>query len=225
MAFRANEEAQRGFEIAKEYLVHRNIHPDKRAESLDVLHDIVDRYGPVVDSYPSWHPMVSNHNDRQPETYPSPQCGYRGLDHSIYFRNAFITCPYDDGQKVFDSVNKLNQENFAVHNYNVAILNAEKLDAQLYIENATPILVTCEWGRSLSMDGMIPAALAIPLMLEQELSGWRWAECGETWESMRRYFLGAPHGARSSLFVNQDTAQTMKKIWNLLINTGMYGVY
>ena len=40
---------------------------------------------------------------------------------------------------------------------------------------------------------------------------------------MRGYFLGKPNGSRSSLFVNQETGQKMKKIWEALINTGMFG--
>jgi hypothetical protein len=40
---------------------------------------------------------------------------------------------------------------------------------------------------------------------------------------MQPYLLGAPHGSRSSLFVTQETGQTIKKVWNLLINTGMFG--
>jgi len=60
-------------------------------------------------------------------------------------------------------------------------------------------------------------------MLQKEVPCWEWATLGETWETMRPYFLGSPHGSRSSLFVNQETALTMKKIWHLLINTGMFG--
>lgn len=52
---------------------------------------------------------------------------------------------------------------------------------------------------------------------------WQTAEVAETWESMRSNFLGKPHGKRSSLFVNQETGQGIKKIWESLINTGMYG--
>ena len=32
-----------------------------------------------------------------------------------------------------------------------------------------------------------------------------------------------PHGSRSSLFVTQETGLTMKKVWIMLINTGMFG--
>ena len=70
---------------------------------------------------------------------------------------------------------------------------------------------------------MIPKSLAVPLLLEQELPCWRWSDVGETWETMLPYFLGRPHGRRSSLFVNRETGQVMKTIWSALINTGMFG--
>ena len=105
----------------------------------------------------------------------------------------------------------------------IASIAAERLDVQLYQPEATPILVRCDWVKPISYDGMIPASIAIPLMLLKEVPSWQWVEVGETWESMRPYFLGSPHGSRSSLFVNQETGLTIKKVWNLLINTGMFG--
>lgn len=40
---------------------------------------------------------------------------------------------------------------------------------------------------------------------------------------MRPYILGSPHGRRSSLFVNQESGQAMKKVWEALIASGMFG--
>ncbi len=220
MAFRADESKRSGVESVISYFTSRNIHMDKREQSKNKLFNIVDRYGPVVDAYPSWHPLVTNHNDQSPTTTPSNRCGYKGLDHTKYFLNAFITCPYHDGKDIIDSVANLPLNS-------VATIKAERLNVQFYASNANPILISCDWEKRLlekNMDmDMIPASLAIPLMLKKEVSCWEGAQLGETWETMRPYFLGAPHGSRSSLFVNQETATTMKKIWNLLINTGMFG--
>ena len=63
--------------------------------------------------------------------------------------------------------------------------------------------VRCQWEKPLLLDGMIPKSLAVPLLLEQGLPRWRWAEVGVTWETMLPHFLGVPHGRRSSLFVNR----------------------
>ena len=218
MAFRADEAARIGVEEVEAYLVPRARDADEaqRARSREALWDIIDELGPVVDSYPTWHPLVCNHDSRHPTTTPSEQCGYTGLDHTRFFAKGFITCPYGDGQDVLDSV-------AALPYHPIATISAEKLDVRLYNPNATPILVKCNWEKSLGMDGMIPLSIAMPLLLDKEIPCWQWAEVAETWESMRPYFLGRPHGSRSSLFVNQETGQAIKKIWNALIYTGMFG--
>ncbi len=216
MAFRADESAVRGFESVKNYYVSRDIEAHERERSENKLHEIVDKYGPVIEGYPSWHPLVTHHNDQYPATSPSDRCGYRGLDHTRYFANAFITCPYDDGQKVLDSVEAFPYNPFAT-------ITAERLDVQLYQSHANPILVRCDWNNPNFIGGMIPASIAVPLMLQKEVPCCEWSTYGETWETMRPYFLGSPHGSRSSLFVTQETGLTMKKVWNLLINTGMFG--
>jgi hypothetical protein len=218
MAFRADEAAQRGYEQVLSYLVPRPEYADEsvRKESREFLVSLIDELGPVVDAYPSWHPLVSNHEGRYPETTPREDCGYKGLDHTRLFAKGFITCPYSDGQKVIDSVD-------ALPSHPVAAITAERLDVRLYNPGTTPILVKCNWDKPLLEDGTIPQSIAVPLLLEEQLPCWRFSEVGETWETMRDYFLGRPHGARSSLFINQETGQAIKKIWNSLINTGMYG--
>jgi hypothetical protein len=218
MAFRADEAAQTRYDEVTGYLVprHRDADESQRARSKEALADIIDAYGPVIDTYPAWHPLVCNHDRCNPVTYPSDQCGYQGLDHTRYFAKGFITCPYDDGQKVIDSV-------AALPPHPAASITAERLDVKLYNPNATPILVKCNWEKPLPMDGMIPLAIAMPLILENEVPCWRWSVVAETWETMRPYFLGTPHGSRSSLFVSQETGQAIKKIWNALIYTGMFG--
>lgn len=217
MAFRADESASNGFKAVKNYLISKNIEAGERERSESKLIEIVEKYGPVVDAYPSWHPLVAHHKDKHfPARSPNANCGYNGLDHTRYFVNAFISCPYGDGQHIIDSVEELPYSH-------IATITAERLDVQLYQPDATPILVTCDWNRPISSDRTIPASIAIPLMLEKEIPNWERAQVGETWDTMRPYFLGSPHGSRSSHFVNQETALTMKKVWNLLINTGMFG--
>ncbi len=219
MAFRADESAQSGFERAeREFLNRRSgFDEDHIQRGKQCLQGIVERLGPVVDSYPTWHPLVSHHDIQEhPETTPSSLCGYKGLDHTIFFRNGFITCPYNDGQAVIDSV-------AALPSHHIASIGAERLDVKLWHPGTTAILVTCEWDKPFSSDGMIPLSIAMPLLLEREIPRWRSSQVAETWETMRNYFLGTPCGSRSSLFVSQDTGQRMKKTWEALINTGMFG--
>lgn len=220
MVFRADEAARAGFEDVVSYFIPRRKDRDisyvEKTRSNLALLAVLNECGPVVDAYPSWHPLVSNHDSRNPETGPSEACGYRGLDHTRYFANGFITCPYGDGQEVLDSVAALR------NHHPIASITAERLDVQLYSPDATPILVKCTWGRPLQ-DGMIPLAVAMPLILEKEVPCWEWSEVAETWDTMRPYLIGRPHGAKSSLFVSQETGHAIKKIWEALIHTGMFG--
>ena len=220
MAFRANEEEQKGYSGLMSRLIGPSTDQDKRRASKDVLSEIVDRYGPVVEAYPIWHPLVAAKDADSSAITPSEQCGYEGLDHTFYLRNAFITCPYAGVDEVLASVERVAQHPFMD---GVAKISAEEIDAQLYAENAHPILVKCEWQRRMDRDGTIPAGVAVALILEQQVPCWRSAQVGETWKTMCPYLLGQPYGSRSSLFVNQDTGQQIKDIWNAIINTGMFG--
>ncbi|WP_256078355.1 hypothetical protein [Massilia sp. YIM B04103] len=218
MAFRADEAARLGYEDVESYFIPRARDMDEaqRTRSRVALQDLADTLGPVVDAYPSWHPLVSHHEGHFPVVYPSAQCGYQGLDHTRMFANGFITCPYGDGQEVIDSVQSLP--------YNpAATITAERLDFQLYNPDVTPIVVKCIWKNGLERDGTIPLATAAALLLAKEIPCWESAQVAETWESMRPYFMGRPHGSRSSLFVNQETGQALKKVWNTIIFTGMFG--
>ncbi|WMY75407.1 hypothetical protein RHD99_05455 [Buttiauxella selenatireducens] len=217
MAFRSYESAQENFEYALSRLLPKEGTKEVREKAKNVLMDICEKYGPVIDSYPSWHPLVTTSNKQGwPLTRPCPENGYKGLDHTVLFANAFITCPYDGGKEVIASVSNRPE-------HHAASITAAEIDAVLYHPLATPILVTCDWGRPLNLDKTIPKSLAVALMLEEEIPQWRDAQLAETWETMRPYFLGRPHGARSSLSVDQDTGQAMKTVWNAIINTGMYG--
>jgi len=217
MVFRANEAADGGFEKALQYLIPRDIDNDTRARSRECVSELVERCGPVVDCYPDWHPLVAKHDPKRPVTTPGDSCGYKGIDHTVYFRNGFVTCPYDNGgQAVLECVRSMPYDE-------IANIHAEPLDATLYHPSATPILVYCDWKKKMLLDGTIPKALAVPMILEREVPCYRWSELAEPWETMRPYLLGGPCGRRSSLFINQDTGSTIKKIWQALIETGAFG--
>lgn len=85
-------------------------------------------------------------------------------------------------------------------------------------------MIKCEWSAPLEPNKMITKSLAAPLMIDKILSNWTDKSRAETWEDMRYYLLGSPHGKRSSLFVSQDTALAMKKIHNAMNESGMFGV-
>lgn len=216
MTFRAVESIEQGRKRASAYLIGPQIGNDSRRRSLVAFEEILDKYGPVVEAYPSWHPMVGANNEwRCPIITPRPECGYQGLDHTILLAHGFITCPYVNAGSILESV-----QNLPIND--VADIDAEELDVQFYHPNAKPVLVTCQWRKPLQY-GLIPKKVAVPLMLQRELPQWQDSSFAETWETMRPYFLGQPHGGLTSLFLEQDAGAYMKRVWNQLINSGAFG--
>jgi hypothetical protein len=221
MAFRADEAAADRLAKTKNFLIPRTLSPALRARAEEVFAEVVGQCGPAVDDYPSWHPLVSCHDRRHPHTTPGRHSGYVGLDHTRYFAHGFVTCPYGDGQDVIDSVREVNQK--LIQRGCPAGISAEALDCTFYNEGTIPILVRCEWPDELEENHTIPKRIAVALMMEHELPSWRYAEVGETWETMHPYFLGSPHGRRSSLFVTQETALAMKKVYAAMNEAGVFG--
>ena len=223
MAFRRNEAMEEGFERAVRYLIPSDLPNNEQQKLKDYIDDLTVELGPVVDNYPSWHPLVCAHDDQFPVTYPSAECGYKGLDHTIYFANGFLSCPYHSGQPIIDSVDALRDNETYERYYHVADVTAKRIKKPLYHENTDPILVACEWHKPMPMDRTIPKGIAVGLMLEQEVPCWRRSEVGETWETMRPYLLGQPCGKRSSIFLDQEAGQTMKKVYEAITYSGMFG--
>ncbi len=225
MVFRKNEATEEGFEKAARYLIPRELTPEEQQELRYYLDDLTIRLGPVVDMYPSWHPLVCNHNKTYPITRPSNECGYRGLDHTIYFANGFLSCPYhgNNGQKIIDSVNELWKGEAHKRYNHVVSIEAERIDKPFYFDGTDPILVVCNWLKPMPNDKTIPKNIAIGLMLENEVPCWRESQYGETWENMRPYLMGEPCGKRSSMFLDQEAGQAMKKVYEGIIYSGMFG--
>lgn len=217
MPFRADESADVNYDKALRYLT-RSLPNSLRQKAKEHLDDLVDDLGPVVDRYPSWHPIVANQKaPHAPQTTPSKLCGYNGIDHTILFRDGFLACPYGTKNKdLIDSVKKLPS-------HPLYLLVAQELKAQLYHEEAKPVIVKCHWMMATPADRTVPMRLAIGCLLEQELPAWQKSDHAETWDTMRAYFLGEPCGSRSSLFVNERTGQGLKRLWNTLIQSGVFG--
>lgn len=218
MAFRADEEIKDGKAWAENYLLSRlnDLGDKEKSASRNTLQKLFMDLGPVIDWYPDWHPLLNIQNNTRSVVVPHADCGYQGLDHTVFFAHGFITCPYGDGEDVIESVQ--------AQKYNdVAFISAERLDVKFYSSQATAILVKCEWNKPLYDDGTIPLSMAMPLILEKAINASKISTSAETWDNMLPHLLGKPHGRRSSLFVNQETGQAIKKTWELLINSGMFG--
>lgn len=218
MAFRADEAAKDGFERALNILSPYEAKPGQRERVRAKLTEIVNECGPVVDGYPAWHPFLLETDSTawSPST-PHGSPSFKNLDHTVYLANGIITCPYPHAvEQLFASIQQLRHSS--------AYFYIERInDVVMHAEGAVPILIKCVWKSELNVDGTIPGRTAIGLMLEREIPNWKMADYSEPWEAMKESMLGEPHGARSSLFVDQQTGQMMKTIWNQLIKTGLWG--
>jgi hypothetical protein len=220
--FRQEESKSSGFARAKNYLVDRlglEVEREDKLRSLDKLKDIERQLGPVVDAYPLWHPLVSHYkNAHSPAMHPSEALGYEGLDHTIYFRNGFITCPYVKPEDVINSVSKLKHK--PTVNFSAELIE----DVYFYQKSAHPVVVKCEWIiRPNATKEFVNASVAAPLMMEQMIRGWHESRFDESWETMRPYILGQPHGATSSHFLDRQTGVVLKKLYSSMTKTRMYG--
>lgn len=232
MSFRSNLVAQKITAEAEDYLTRNFKEVADREEALANLRSLYGKLGPAINGYPTWHPLLRSQPQPAIETTPNERCGYEGLDHTVCFRNGFITCPYSRGKDVIESVNRMNETAWYSRRYPGSEtpgapevrLEATILPFKLYHPNATAIMVVCDWDESqLEEDGTIEPQTVFSLLLEREGAEWRDAEYAEPWETMRPYLLGTPCGARSSLFVNQNTGQAIKTVYKTLINAGASG--
>ena len=220
MAFRINESKFNGLQRAIRYLTsmdNNGFSSEEREKGKHYLETLTLRIGPVVDSYPIWHPLMTSYRSRKVNpNYPSHECGYRGLDHTVLFAHGFITCPYTDSDDVIESVKALSKTK-------VAKISALKLDYPLYAVGACPILIECHWKFNLKPDLTIPSNVAVALMLKKALADWKRSEYALDWENVSYNMLGSPHGQLSSLFINRETGLKMRKAWQAVCTAGVFG--
>lgn len=218
MTFRADEDAESNRARAVRYLTGQLPH-QLRGAAESKVHQIIDQHGPVIDSYPIWHPFLAQETDMA--TRPD-SARYGDLDHTIFLCNGMITCPYESGDKITKAVHDIG---FTGTGLPCGDLCAEKLDVKLYSTEATAVLIWFDWSRFPALTGSerISQRAAVGLATEAIIKDWSDAQVGETWESMAPYLLGCPHGSRSSLFVNEATGSAIKKIFKAISDAGAFG--
>lgn len=220
MAFRANEISQELKLRAKRDLLSnlRNLSDIDRQRSLQYLEEIMDELGPVVDGYPIWHPLIVDKSQWMFYTRPHRDTGYAKLDHTVFFVNGFITCPYNEasnyGQDVIDAVNAIPP----IHGVHIT---AEKIPVTLYNEGTTSILVRCIWPEAFDDDQLLSLSAVMPKLLSTAVTINELGQASFSLEEMLPYLLGQPYGKRSSLFVNQATGLAIKKIWQNILDSKM----
>jgi hypothetical protein len=190
----------------------------KKLTDLEAGQRLVDcllrELGNAVGSYPDWHPILTAPKQGATEHVSSLEQVkvYDEADHTVKFVRGFVTCPYSD-VAAESLVNAVKQ---------VPGLHAYRLQGPLYADGAYPVVVESS-HLELEADGTIRSRDAIALFVQQTASQARTAQVAETWWNIRSYILGAPHGSRSSLFVNQHTGVHMRKILEAMNKSGMFG--
>lgn len=202
----------------KKNFIPKDISESEKNIVSDFIDDLVSELGPIVESYPSWHPLVLT-DDFSKRSFPR-NCsnpGYKGLDHTVYFAHGFVTCPYPrEADMVIPSIENIKK-------CPLARISAEKFEVPLYNQFSETIVVKCNWKIDLDDNFFVPRRYALALMMGREIPNAIYSEVGESWEFMARYFLGYPHGKASSFFVSDDTVRAMKKLWNVFNKFKVFG--
>lgn len=225
MTFRATDQKEKLDAAIKRFTY--GLDPADRPAATEYLRRAAKRHGPVISSYPLWHPFIVGrllkHGLR--ETYihrtPSRESGWLGLDHTVFFQRAFITCPYTDGEEVIESAKCASEGLFRLG----LSIRAERVEGvNIYNDKVTPILVTAPLLDT-GEDGLIAQkpALAGALRVLTASVDMIGGEVAEPWENVKEFFLGEPCGARSSLFVNEKTGATMRRLLSELNKSGVFG--
>lgn len=220
MAFRANEVALENKLEAERILLSnlKDLSELERQKSRAYLQEAIDELGPVVDKYPIWHPLIVDLSKWQFYNMPHREASYPKLDHTVFFVNGFITCPYNAasnyGQDVIDAVNAFPP----IHGVTIT---AEKAPVTLYNSDTTAVLVKCIWHTASGEGNTLPISAIMPKVLATAVEINKMGHASFSLNDMEPYLLGQPCGKRSSLFVDQNTGLAIKKIWQGLIDSGM----
>lgn len=219
----------------------QNLSQEKQNKNEDMLDSFINQYGPVIDGYPTWHPFINRGDYRNRYTVPNRHLGYEGIDKLICFSTAFIAYGYGDPPDKL--VNSL-KERFGCCEYedenegiflgdfpnNVISMAWEKIDYHPFSNTDKSVLVYLKWESDNDWQTFnqifptsIPGSIAIPLMINLEMSAHLRASYSESWEDLKRYLLGEPYGENSSLFLSDETVSRMKKIHNLLCEAYVWG--
>jgi len=211
MEFRAPAAAAQQYAATIEYLT-KNL--DDAAAGQRRVEELIAELGNAVYTLPDWHPIWTLPPMPEGRTVSglSEIPAYNGLDHTEMFVRGFITCPYqeDRADKIVEAVNE------------VPGLYARRLDEPLYSDQAYPVVVQA-MSVELEADGTIKSRDALAWFVQHAVKDARNHQVAETWWSMRSYILGRPHGSRSSLIVNQHAGSHMRKIFETMNESGMFG--
>lgn len=211
MEFRAGNVSIEQNASAQQYLTQNLTNIEAGQEQVQ---ELIESLGSSVDQYPAWHPLLTLPKEkRHSHVYGlGDLLAYKGIDHTCKFVRGFVTCPYSEqvADRLVEAVEQVDN------------LHAYRLDEPLYADTAYPVVVEA-LNISLEADGTINSRDALYWFLEKTLEDGEDARVAETWWNIRSHLLGTPHGARSSLFVNQHVGVHMRKILESMNDSGVFG--
>ena len=185
---------------------------DDKEQGIETFNKLKSDLGAPINSYPTWHPIVSLAERRYglKTFHHSPT--YKKADHTRMFTKGFVTCPYSkyDADQIVSNVNKVDG------------LTAYHLEQPLYHDSTHPVVVEV-LDLPLEADGTIRSRDAIRLCAQDLIDNAKHAEVAETWWNIRRSLLGEPCDLDSSPLVNSHSGKQMRKILDTLNASGIYG--
>lgn len=173
---------------------------------------LVEAHGMPVEYYPIWHPFKFGMKKfgESVKTNDTINDLFGFLDHSLYFVDAILTCPYGFKDNQIENVINLHHH---VEDYS---FNCEVLkDCKFYSGNAHSILIKVNIPKE--KDHTIEKTALTRLFLQQinyDLT--QNTYCSEKWADMRTSLLGQPCGALSSPFINQKNGVFIRKLFKMI---------
>lgn len=206
MSFRYDEAVAEGRSWA---ITHKTSYfkGEEKIKSINFIDSLIEKYGPVIEYYPHWHPLrifQDAHYIQQP---------VRFVDHGLHLRDATLLAPYDES---FDALQSFCEPRR---------LLATRLDGKgPYHHPRVQLYLVVALNFVYGDDRYIDRKAAVETMID----GWkkpfeyghersaREFTCWESWETMHGFLLGRPCGKRSSVFVDEETGQAIRRLYAVM---------
>lgn len=216
MAFDVMEEQTRMFEMFSERLT-RSLPENAKSAAEEVLDKLDSKFGPFLVAHPIWHPLhklsASGSSFISREEF--------NIKDDFKLSNAIIYLVRSNPEKLVSHVCGLPQ-------MRCARIHAKALTTKLGYVDVTPVLVTCEWKISATFgDRLYRSSIIAPLLINQVMSERYPSEtfASAHWDRNRfaELILGFPCGKTSSVIIDKPEGRALKRLWEALLATGMFG--
>lgn len=209
MPFRYDEAA----DAMRNSVIRRETHgfsPEDREKTVELIDALIEQYGPIVESYPDWHPLRKF--DLGPLMHESRAIDAEVrkvyYDHPLRFRDAMLLAPYN--KPPLEPLRaECERHDMLVHE--TSGLYHHKW-CKLFVIIA-PCSLCADGEKYIPQQGAVAAFIeSLPHILGKH-TPLTAAKCWESWSTMHHTLLGSPCGTRSSLLVDEKTGQAIKRLF------------